>query len=80
MSKREDLVTRVKEVGGRINVRSGLNPMLWLCAIITMPCLAVYGLKEEPIALAIDFCFRARGGGYSWLLFLYAFRQTVLAV
>lgn len=47
MSLREDLITRVREMGGRIKVRSGLNPILWLCGIITMPCLVVYGLKEN---------------------------------
>jgi hypothetical protein len=47
MSLREELITRVRDVGGRIKVRSGLNPMLWLCAIITTPCLVVYGFKPD---------------------------------
>jgi hypothetical protein len=33
------------EAGGRLKVRSAINSMLWLCGIITTPCLLVYGVK-----------------------------------
>jgi hypothetical protein len=45
------------EAGGRLKVRSALNPVLWLCAIITAPSLVVYGLKPEPSTWLLVFAF-----------------------
>jgi hypothetical protein len=39
MSLRETVATKVVEAGGRLTVRSALNPILWLCAIVTVPAL-----------------------------------------
>lgn len=36
------------EAGGRLKVRSALNPILWLCGIITMPGLIVCGVMRQP--------------------------------
>lgn len=55
MSIREALITRVRDAGGRIKVRSGLNPMLWLCAIITTPCLVVYSFNPSVWLLVAAF-------------------------
>lgn len=33
------LFSKVVEAGGRLTVRSALNPILWLCGIITIPTL-----------------------------------------
>jgi hypothetical protein len=35
------------EAGGRLKVRTAINSMLWLCGIITTPCLLVYGVKPS---------------------------------
>jgi hypothetical protein len=35
------------EAGGRLKVRTAINSMLWLCGIITTPCLLVYGIKPD---------------------------------
>jgi hypothetical protein len=64
MSGREAIITRVMEAGGRLTVRSALNPILWLCGIITVPSLVVVGLKTDPP---------------SWLLVL-AFAPEVAAI
>lgn len=39
MTLKEMLVTRAADTGGRLRVRSALNPMLWLCGIITIPAM-----------------------------------------
>ena len=39
MSLREIITTKVAEAGGRLTVRSALNPILWLCFIVTLPAL-----------------------------------------
>lgn len=52
------MVTKAAEQGGRLRVRSALNPMLWLCSIITIPTMvtaAVLGPRAPIwlIALAL---------------------------
>lgn len=41
------LATKVVESGGKLSVKSALNPILWLCAIICIPSLttAVFGFN-----------------------------------
>ena len=46
--RREALITRLTESGGRLRVRNALNPILWLCALITMPCFAVLIWNPDP--------------------------------
>ena len=36
---REQIFSKVVDAGGRLTVRSALNPILWLCGIITIPTL-----------------------------------------
>jgi hypothetical protein len=36
------------EAGGRLRVRSALNPALWLCAIVAGPSLLVASLSANP--------------------------------
>jgi hypothetical protein len=43
----EAIVTRMMEIGERLKVRSAVNPMLWLCAIITLPCLLVFAIRPD---------------------------------
>ncbi len=35
------------EAGGRLKVRSALNPILWLCGIITIPGLIAAGIMRQ---------------------------------
>jgi len=45
----EQLLKQFSEAGGRLRVRGALNPILWLCAIVTMPLLlATLISKPDP--------------------------------
>jgi len=44
---REDLYSKVVEAGGRLTVKSALNPILWLCGIITIPTLVAGTLYPQ---------------------------------
>ena len=41
MTITETIAKRIAEAGGRLRVRSALNPALWLCAIVTCPLVWV---------------------------------------
>lgn len=67
------LATKVIESGGKLSVKSALNPILWLCAIVSIPSLviAVWGFSEPPnwlIGLIIGPVFIALLG-FLFLLF-----------
>ncbi|HKU73595.1 MAG TPA: hypothetical protein VJR02_06730 [Pyrinomonadaceae bacterium] len=68
----------MRETGGRIRVRSGLNPMLWLCAIITMPSLVVYGLKDDPSDWLLVFAFAPEATAIFGFLFFLLFDRPYL--
>ena len=44
MSIGERLVRKITEAGGRLHVKSALNPILWMCAIVTIPCVGAIAL------------------------------------
>lgn len=46
MSLKEQLVGRSAAAAERLRVRSALNPMLWLCAIVTVPCIGFAAFNE----------------------------------
>jgi hypothetical protein len=54
---REQVFAKAVESGGRLTVRSALNPVLWLCAIISVPAVVVSGFKETPQMWLILFAF-----------------------
>src|SRR5688572_15256210 len=64
VSLREIVTTKVAEAGGRLTVRSALNPILWLCFIVTFPAL-----------VAIPF-----GGPYRTLLVVLAVAPVAVAI
>ncbi len=43
-----NILGRVIESGGRIRVKSALNPILWMCTIIGTPCFLVILIKDNP--------------------------------
>lgn len=47
MDLKESLAARVVDAGGKLTVRSALNPILWLCAIVTIPCLFLSSFFES---------------------------------
>ncbi|HED07289.1 MAG TPA: hypothetical protein ENI57_04140 [Ignavibacteria bacterium] len=54
MIGKENIAAKVIESGGKLSVKSALNPILWLCAIITIPSLiAVPFIDKTPTWLII---------------------------
>ena len=54
MSVRDHVTRRLVEAGGRLRVRSALNPVLWLCAVVSGPVLiSAPFYKSEPPAWLI---------------------------
>src|SRR5262245_3788025 len=57
LSIRETIVGRVIEAGGKLTVRSALNPILWLCAIISFPSVvAALLVRPAPVWLIVLAC------------------------
>jgi hypothetical protein len=48
----EQIIASAQSAAGRLRVKSALNPMLWLCGIISLPCfgLAYIASGTEPLA------------------------------
>ena len=44
----EGIVAKIVEAGGKLTVRSALNPMLWLCAIVSIPSLLAASFMTTP--------------------------------
>ena len=50
---RAQITQRMAEVGGRLRVKSALNPALWLCAVVTVPLAILATVVEEPMWLMV---------------------------
>ncbi len=54
MIGKENIAAKAIESGGKLSVKSALNPILWLCAIITIPSLiSVPFIDKTPTWLII---------------------------
>jgi hypothetical protein len=51
----ETIAKKAMETGGRLRVKSALNPVLWLCAIITIPGLMYLRSSQVEPPLLIQF-------------------------
>lgn len=47
MLNKNILATKVIEAGGKLSVKSALNPMLWMCAIVSIPSLLISLVKDK---------------------------------
>lgn len=69
---KDNIAAKVIESGGKLSVKSALNPILWLCAIITIPSLVIVSFNSEPpiwlIILIVTPVFTAIVG-FIYLLF-----------
>ncbi len=54
MTVQQKILHRIGEAGGRLRVKSALNPALWMCAIVTIPlvCL-ITKLENSPTWLIV---------------------------
>lgn len=50
---REQITRRMGDVGGRLRVKSALNPVLWLCAVVTVPAIGFASYAKEPSWLVV---------------------------
>lgn len=67
----ENLLTKAVECGGKLTVKSALNPILWLCGVVDIPVLAILAI------LLIN------GGISLWvliLLFILLFLPVICAI
>lgn len=54
MPQFEQIVAKAVESGGKLKVRSALNPILWLCGIITVPAIvAASNITPTPTWLIV---------------------------
>ena len=73
MFGKEGFAAKAIEAGGRLTVRSALNPILWLCAIISIPGLVVISINiSPPLWLVIFTCAPVLTAifGFVYLLFV----------
>ncbi|MGL6351945.1 MAG: hypothetical protein ACRC2U_19355 [Aeromonas sp.] len=54
MDIKNTIASKAIDAGGRLRVKSALNPMLWLCAIVTLPGLVYIGKSDKEISLFIQ--------------------------
>ena len=78
MSIREAISQKILETGGRLRVRSALNPVLWLCAITTVPSLYFASQMVEPPAWLITLIFLPLVAAIAGFLFLLFFDRDKL--
>ena len=51
--RRAQITRRMADVGGRLRVKSALNPVLWLCAVVTVPVAGLATYVKEPTWLIV---------------------------
>lgn len=78
LSLRELVTAKVTEAGGRLTVKSALNPILWLAAIVTVPTLVVLPFVSEPPSWLIIFAFLPVFAAIFGFLFLLIFDRDKL--
>jgi hypothetical protein len=73
-----NLAAKVIEAGGKLTVRSALNPVLWLCAIITIPGLvAIQFMKPPPLWLIALICSPVGAAIFGFLVLLFFDRDKL---
>ena len=74
MTLRETITQKVVEAGGRLRVRSALNPILWLCAIVTLPSISLYLMTPSrfPTWLLLIMCSPVGCAVLGFLYLLFA--------
>lgn len=49
MDLKNTVASKAVEAGGRLRVKSALNPILWLCAIVTVPGFVYMAVSGEEV-------------------------------
>lgn len=66
----DQIIANAQSAASSLRVRSALNPMLWLCAIVSLPCFILAYLAHEPLATLLVYIGAAPIGA-TILGFLY---------
>jgi hypothetical protein len=76
--KTQEVLHGITAAGGKLKVKSALNPMLWLCAIIGAPCFLIILLKDNPPIQIYYILFSLIGITLFGFLFLLIFDRDKL--
>lgn len=68
----ENNYSRTTESGQRLKVKSALNPVLWLCGLITVPTLGYGAINPQlPIWIIVIGCAPTVVALYSYMHFMF---------
>ena len=75
---KENIAARAIDAGGKLTVKSALNPILWLCAIVSIPGLvAIQFISPIPIWLIILVCGPVVTAMLGFLILLFIDRDKL---
>lgn len=75
---RDNIAARAIDAGGKLTVKSALNPILWLCAIVSIPGLiAIQFISPTPIWLIILVCGPVVTAMLGFLILLFIDRDKL---
>lgn len=78
MFEKYNIAAKAIEAGEKLRVRSALNPVLWLCAIITIPGLiSIQFMKPPPAWLIALICFPVGTAIFGFLVLLFIDRDKL---
>lgn len=78
MSKYESIASRAIESATALEVRSALNPALWLCGIVTIPCLFIsLFLSSPPTWLIVLICTPVAIASFGFMFLLVMDRDRL---
>ena len=72
------IAAKAVEAGSRLTVKSALNPVLWLCAIITVPSFVSFGFVASPPAWWIGLAMAPVAAAVFGFIFLLFFDRDKL--
>lgn len=56
--RKDRLLARMTDAGGRIRIRNAMHPILWLCGLVGFPSIIVLGWSSDPpVIIPILLCF-----------------------
>ena len=74
---KDQIFAKASESGGRLRVRSALNPILWLCGLISIPTLAAGAFHPIPTWVAIIGCSPVAAALFGFLYLLFFDRDKL---
>ena len=75
---KEQIISKVMEAGGRLTVKSALNPILWLCGIVTIPAIITgFFYQQLPNWLIVLACAPVAVALFGFLFLLFFDRDKL---